>query len=86
MSAVRAHVRLPQEGFNVLLVTGHGGELGHGFDDSAAALKRLRKAGVEGSSSGSSAPDAKHNAARDDAYALYVAEVRRTLEEGRSHG
>ncbi len=87
MSAIRGPTRLPQKGFSPPLVTGHGGELGHGFYYSAAALKKLRRAGVEGiverlERSGRQ----KHNAARDDAYALYLAEVRRTVEEGRSHG
>ena len=87
MSAVRAPMRLPQQGFTLPLVTGHGGELGHGFYYSAEGLKKLRKDGMEGlverlERSGRQ----KHNAARDDAYALYVAEVQRTLEEGRSHG
>jgi hypothetical protein len=79
---------LPQRGFVAPLVTGHGGELGHGFYYDASRLrrelwpatrgrliKRLERSGRQ-----------RHNSAREDAYALYLAEVERTLGEGRSYG
>lgn len=79
---------LPQQGFVAPLVTGHGGELGHGFYYDAARLRRelrpatrkrlmrrLERSGRQ-----------RHNSAREDAYALYLAEVERTLDEGRAHG
>jgi hypothetical protein len=81
-------VDLPQEGFVAPLVTGHGGELGHGFYYDRTSLRRrlrpatrtrlvqrLERSGRQ-----------KANAAREEAYALYLAEVERTLDEGRSHG
>lgn len=79
---------LPQKGFVAPLVTGHGGELGHGFYYDAARLRRelrpatrkrlvnrLERSGRQ-----------RHNSAREDAYAVYLAEVERTLDEGRGHG
>jgi hypothetical protein len=81
-------VDLPQEGFVAPLVTGHGGELGHGFYYDRSSLRRqllpatrsrliarLERSGRQ-----------KANAAREDAYALYLAEVERTLDEGRAYG
>jgi hypothetical protein len=81
-------ITLPQEGFVAPLVTGHGGELGHGFYYDRARLRRellpptrkrlirrLERSGRQ-----------RHNSAREDAYALYMAEVERTLDEGRSLG
>jgi hypothetical protein len=81
-------VTLPQGGFVAPLVTGHGGELGHGFYYDRARLRRelrpatrkrlirrLERSGRQ-----------RHNSAREDAYALYLAEVERTLDEGRSLG
>ena len=81
-------LELPQRGFVAPLVTGHGGELAHGFYYDAARLRRelwpgtrrrivrrLERSGRQ-----------RHNSARDDAYALYLAEVERTLDEGRAHG
>jgi hypothetical protein len=87
MSALRAPMRLPERGFPHPLVTGHGGELGHGFYYGTDRLAKLEGGG----------PDAmverlqrsgrqKHNAARPDAYDAYDAEIRRTLEEGRGYG
>jgi hypothetical protein len=81
-------LELPQRGFVSPLVTGHGGELGHGFYYDAARLRRelwpatrkrvLRRLERSGRQ--------RHNSAREDAYALYLAEVDRTLDEGRAHG
>ncbi len=81
-------LELPQRGFVAPLITGHGGELGHGFYYDAARLRRelrpatrrrlvnrLERSGRQ-----------RHNSAREDAYALYLAEVERTLDEGRAHG
>jgi hypothetical protein len=79
---------LPQRGFVAPLVTGHGGELAHGFYYDSARLgrelrpatrrrlvRRLERSGRQ-----------RHNSAREDAYALYLAQVERTLEEGREYG
>jgi len=81
-------LELPQRGFVSPLVTGHGGELGHGFYYDARRLRRelwpatrrrvLRRLERSGRQ--------RHNSAREDAYAIYLAEVERTLDEGRDHG
>jgi len=81
-------LELPQRGFVSPLVTGHGGELGHGFYYDARRLRRelwpatrkrlLRRLERSGRQ--------RHGSAREDAYALYLAEVERTLDEGRAHG
>lgn len=81
-------LELPQRGFVSPLVTGHGGELAHGFYYDARRLRRelwpatrsrvirrLERSGRQ-----------RHNSAREAAYARYLAEVERTLDEGRSHG
>jgi len=79
---------LPQQGFVAPLVTGHGGELGHAFYYDAARLRRELRPGTRKrlirrlERSGRQ----RHNSAREDAYALYLAEVERTLDEGRAHG
>jgi hypothetical protein len=79
---------LPQQGFVAPLVTGHGGELGHGFYYDAARLRRELRPATRGrllkrlERSGRQ----RHNSAREDAYALYLAEVERTLDEGRRYG
>jgi hypothetical protein len=81
-------LELPQRGFTSPLVTGHGGELAHGFYYDARRLRRelwpatggrvLRRLERSGRQ--------RHDSAREDAYALYLAEVERTLEDGRAHG
>jgi hypothetical protein len=81
-------VTLPQEGFVTPLMTGHGGELGHGFYYDRSRLRkeltpatrkrlvrRLERSGRQ-----------RHNSAREEAYSLYLSEVERTLDEGRAHG
>jgi hypothetical protein len=81
-------LELPQRGFVAPLVTGHGGELAHGFYYDAARLRRELRPGTRRrlvrrlERSGRQ----RHNSAREDAYALYLAEVKRTLDEGRAHG
>ncbi len=81
-------ITLPQEGFVTPLMTGHGGELGHGFYYDRSRLRReltpatrtrlmrrLERSGRQ-----------RHNSAREEAYSLYLSEVERTLDEGRAHG
>ena len=81
-------LELPQRGFVAPLVTGHGGELAHGFYYDAARLRRELRPGTRRrllrrlERSGRQ----RHNSAREDAYDLYLAEVERTLDEGREHG
>jgi hypothetical protein len=81
-------LELPQRGFTSPLVTGHGGELAHGFYYDARRLRRELLPATRGrvmrrlERSGRQ----RHDSAREGAYALYLAEVDRTLEEGRAHG
>jgi hypothetical protein len=84
----QGELELPQRGFVSPLVTGHGGELAHGFYYDARRLRRelwpatrkrvLRRLERSGRQ--------RHNSAREDAYALYLAEVERTIDEGRERG
>lgn len=84
----QGELELPQREFVPPLVTGHGGELAHGFYYDARRLRRelwpatrrrvlgrLERSGRQ-----------RHDSAREDAYALYLAEVERTIDEGRGHG
>ena len=79
---------LPQQGFVAPLVTGHGGELGHGFYYDAARLRRELRPATRKRLIGrlERSGRQRHNSACEDAYALYLAEVERTLDEGRAHG
>jgi hypothetical protein len=87
MSALQAPVRLPQRSLPRPLVTGHGGELGHGFYYSRATLSGLRAGGTaELVGRLERAGRRRHNAASDDAYRAYLAEIERTLQVGRSYG
>jgi hypothetical protein len=87
MSALQAPVSLPQRSLPRPLVTGHGGELGHGFYYSRATLSGLRAGGThELVGRLERAGRRRHNAASEDAYGAYLAEIERTLETGRSYG
>jgi hypothetical protein len=87
MSALQASVRLPQRKLPRPLVTGHGGELGHGFYYSRANLSELRGAGTAGLVGRlERAGRRRHSAAREEAYRAYLDEIERTLEAGRSYG
>jgi hypothetical protein len=87
MSALQATVRLPQRNLPRPLVTGHGGELGHGFYYSRATLSELRAGGTaELVGRLERAGRRRHSAATEEAYAAYLDEIERTLEVGRSYG
>ena len=87
MSALQATVRLPQRNLPRPLVTGHGGELGHGFYYSRANLAELRSGGTpELVRRLERAGRRRHSAARRQAYGAYLDEIERTLEAGRSYG
>jgi hypothetical protein len=81
-------LELPQRGFAAPLVTGHGGELAHGFYYDAARLRRELRPGTRRRlvSRLERSGRQRHSSAREDAYALYLAEVECTLDEGRAHG
>jgi hypothetical protein len=87
MSALQSPVRLPQRRLPRPLVTGHGGELGHGFYYSRDSLSELRSGGTpELVRRLERAGRRRHSAASDEAYRAYLGEVERTLEAGRSYG
>ena len=87
MSALQTLVRLPQRKLPRPLVTGHGGELGHGFYYSRANLAELRSGGTpELVRRLERAGRRRHNAASEQAYRAYLDEIERTLEAGRSYG
>ncbi len=69
-------------------MSGHGGELGHGFYyHSKKQLSRLRRGGDAGMVDRlEAAARRRHSAAIDGSYAEYLEECERTLEEGRSYG
>jgi hypothetical protein len=87
MSALRGPTNLPRRGFSRPLVTGHGGELGHGFYYDRSSVRALRRKGRRGivrrlERTGRQA----HSAAQDEAYGVFEDEVQRTIQEARSHG
>jgi hypothetical protein len=87
MSAIQATVSLPQRNLPRPLVTGHGGELGHGFYYSRATLSELRAGGTaELVGRLERAGRRRHSAATEEAYRAYLDEIERTLEAGRSYG
>ena len=87
MSLVRAAKRLPEQGLRTPLVTGHGGELGHGFYYSARSLKKIERGGEAGIVERLEGLGRQtHSAAREEAYAVYAAEVGRTIAQGRERG
>ena len=85
---VRRSLELPHARRLPPNMSGHGGELGHGFYyHSSKQLRRLRRGGDEGMMSRlEAAGRRRHSAAVPAAYEEYLAECERTLSEGRSHG
>jgi len=69
-------------------VSGHGGELGHGFYyASAAKLRRLQRGGERALLAQLDRnARRKHSAARPEAYADYLEDCERALEQGRRWG
>lgn len=69
-------------------ISGHGGELGHGFYyGNKKALDRLREGGREALVERmAKLAQRRHAAATEDAYAAYGDEVRATLDEGEGLG
>ena len=69
-------------------LSGHGGELGHGFYyGRRQKLRRIERAGEAGPMIQLERnARARHSAAIDTAYAEYLAECERTLDEGRAFG
>jgi hypothetical protein len=87
MSALQSGITLPQRNLPRPLVTGHGGELGHGFYYSRASLSELGKGGTAQLVNRlERAGRRRHDAASEEAYRRYVEEIERTLAVGRSYG
>jgi hypothetical protein len=87
MSALQSGITLPQRNLPRPLVTGHGGELGHGFYYSRANLPELGNGGTAQLVSRlERAGRRRHDAATEEAYGAYVHEIERTLAVGRSYG
>jgi hypothetical protein len=87
MSALQSGINLPQRHLPRPLVTGHGGELGHGFYYSRANLSELGNgATAQLVSRLERAGRRRHEAATEEAYGAYVDEIERTLAVGRSYG
>jgi hypothetical protein len=85
---VRRPTDLPQAHWPAPTLSGHGGELGHGFyyatKDKLRKLRRGRERAVIAQLERNARR--RHSAATDEAYALYLGECERTLAEGRSYG
>jgi hypothetical protein len=87
-SLLRSSMPIPHGPLEAPVLSGHGGELGHGFYYSSAnEIKRLRRGGAEALVGRlEKAARKKHGAAREEAYAAYLDEAERTLAEGRALG
>lgn len=85
---VRRAVEIPHGPPPPPTLSGHGGELGHGFYyGRKEKLKRLRKAGAKGPISQlEKNARRKHSAATEESYRLYLGECERTLADGRAAG
>ena len=85
---VRRPTELPQRHFPPATLSGHGGELGHGFYYGRRDKLRRLKRGGDAAIAEQLERNARrrHSAAAGDAYDLYMAECERTLERGREYG
>ena len=85
---VRRPTELPQSGLVPPSMSGHGGEIGHGFYyANRRAVWRLRRGGYDGLLDRLLvAARRRHDAATDDAYSTYAEECRRVLARGRQAG
>jgi hypothetical protein len=87
-SLVRGPLELPEGGFLPPIVSGHGGEVGHGFYyGDRRTLRRVERMDVEGLvATLERGARRQRDAAREEGYAAFREEVRRALEEGRERG
>jgi hypothetical protein len=87
-SLVRGPMPLPHAGHLPPVISGHGGELGHGFYyETRVKLRRIAKRGTPRAVSQlDKEARRQHSAADESAYAAYLEEVERTMEEGESYG
>ena len=86
-SLLRTSMPIPHGPLEAPVMSGHGGELGHGFYySSAAEIRRLRRGGDALMTRLEKAARKKHGAAHDFAYEAYRGEAKTTLEEGAELG
>ena len=87
-SLLRSSMPIPHGPLESPVLSGHGGELGHGFYyGSPAEIRRLRRGGDDALMDRlEKAARKKHGAARDEAYLAYRDEAELTLSEGRGLG
>jgi hypothetical protein len=85
---VRRPMELPHAASIPQSMSGHGGEIGHGFYyPTPRVLRRLRWSGRRGLARRlTTAARRRHDAATAQAYELYLEECVRTLDAGRDHG
>jgi hypothetical protein len=85
---VRRPMELPHAASLPPSMSGHGGEIGHGFYyTTPRVLRRLRWSGRRGLVRRlTTAARRRHDAATAQAYELYLEECVRTLDAGRDHG
>lgn len=85
---VRRPTEMPQVERPPPTLSGHGGELGHGFYYGRKDKLRRLKRGGDAAIADQLERNARrrHSAATEEAYDLYLGECERTLERGRSYG
>lgn len=87
-SLIRGPLDLPERGFLPPIISGHGGEVGHGFYyGGPKKLRRAERMDVERLVVKlEKVARRKRDAAREDGYTAFREEATRALEEGREHG
>ncbi len=87
-SVLRSSMPIPHGPLEWPVISGHGGELGHGFYyDSKAEIRMLRHGGREALIERlDRTARKKHGAAHEAAYEAYLEEARKTVREGESLG
>ncbi len=87
-SLIRGPLELPEAGFLPPIISGHGGELGHGFYyGGPKKLRRAQRKDLEGLVAKlEKVARRKRDAATEGGFAAFREEARKALEEGRSRG
>jgi hypothetical protein len=84
---IRRSTEIPHAGFLPPTLSGHGGELGHGFYyGSRAKLRKLGRGDDALMAQLERAARRRHSAATDEGYEAYLHQCGETLEEGRQFG
>ena len=87
-AVLRTSIPIPHGPLEPPAISGHGGEVGHGFYyDSRAEVRAQRRGGREALLARlERSARKKHGVAGEDAYAAYLAEAAATLDEGEQLG